>query len=363
MHIEKSYVKSLLLCAGVYPDKGRGVQNCHYLNTKKPVPGVKKSAFLLLFLTQLKIVQGQDSAGRVLLSAGKQLFYVELNGEQGTLFSLGRWLDIAGRGYSIIYTDTITKQAGTSEFLFAGDKTTIQQAGNKLYLVAPQRKGTKKMEIDTTTNTILINTNINNAYWWDNFLKLCNDINSTFKMHHYSFHNGFALWKSFDNKSIYYKDFRVFADNRIKMLKDSIVAAQTPYVLLTNEIIKNIATIDYASLKDSVSKLSEIVSKLSAGNVYKSAYFGTVINSICNNRPELFFKLAEDMPGKREMLFDAVSDKETLKKLEATATNSAVKKEFFKAKKRDKAFTVKMIGAAAAGAAVLGTCLYVLLFK
>ena len=308
---------------------------------------MKRSVFLLLFLTQLKIMQSQDSPGRVLLSADKKLFYVELNGEQGTLYSLGRWLDVAGSGYSIIYTDTITKQAETSDFLFTGDKSTIQQSGNKLYLVAQHRKGTKKMEIDTSSNTALINTNINNAYWWDSFLKLCSDIN-------YSFRNGFGLWNSFDNKSIYHKDFRVYADSRIKMLRDSIVAVRAPYVLLTNEVIKNITTIDYASLKDSVSKLI-------AENLYQSSYFGTVINSICNNRPDLFFKLVEDIPGKKEMLFDAVGDKEAIKKLKATATNSAVKKEFFKAKKRDKAFTVKMIGNAVAGAVVLGTCVYFLI--
>lgn len=314
---------------------------------------MKSAIFLLLFVIQLKIAQGQISPDRVLLSADKGLFYIELDVEQGTIFNLGKWIDKGGSGYSIIYTDTITRQPETSGFLFAGDKTTIQQVDNKLYLVAQGRKANRKIEIDTLSNTGLANTNINNAYWWSNFFQLCEDINSTFKMNHYSFRNGISFWNSFDNKDVYFKDFRIYADNKLKTIRDSIIAVQTPYVVLTNKLIANMATIDYASLKEGLLKLI-------TGDLYRTTYFAFVVNSICNSRRELFFKLAEDMTGKKEMLFDAVSDGKTIKKLKAVQSDSPAKKEFLKAKKKDRAFTAKMIGNAAAGAALLGACIYFL---
>jgi hypothetical protein len=314
---------------------------------------VKKSIFLTLLSIQLSMVQGQSSQDRVLLSADKGLFYIELNGDQGTVFNLGRWIDKGGSGYSIIYTDSITKQPETSDFLFAGDKATIQQADNKLYLVAQGRKSGRKMEIDTITDPGSVNTRINNAYWWSNFFRLCGDIDSVFRMYHYSFRTGFVLWNSFDNKEIYYKDFKVYADNKLKMIRDSIVAVQTPYLLLTDELIANMATIGYDSLKEKLVKLT-------TGDMHGTVYFGSVVNSVCNNRPELFFKLAEDMQDKKTMLFDAVSDRKTIKKLTALPSDSPAKKEFLKAKKKDRAFTAKMIGNAAAGAVLLGACIYFL---
>ncbi|MEI9808740.1 MAG: hypothetical protein WDO16_13265 [Bacteroidota bacterium] len=237
--------------------------------------------------------------------------------------------------------------------MFTGDKATIREAGNKLYLVAQHRKGTKKMEIDTVSNPDLANTHINNAYWWDKFFGLCKEINATFTLHHYSFRNGIALWDSFDNKGIYYKDFKLYADSRIQTIRDSIIAAQTPYVALANELTANMATIDYASLKE---RLPNLITE----NSNRTEYFATVVHSICNNRPELFFKLAEDLPGKKEMLFDAVDDKETIKKLKAIESDSPAKKDFLKAKKKDKAFRTKMITNVALGAAVLGAGIFFL---
>jgi hypothetical protein len=118
-------------------------------------------------------------------------------------------------------------------------------------------------------------------------------------------------------------------------------------------VIKNIGSIDYTSLKDSISKLP--VKDESA-----KGYVGAIINSVCNNRPALFFKLAEDMPDRKEMLFEAFYDKETIRKLKAVETDSDAKKEFLKAKKKEKGFVVRAIAIAAAGAALLGFSIYVL---
>lgn len=310
---------------------------------------------VLLFM-QVGIIRGQAESRGIFLTGKNTQFYVELREHYATVFNFGRWIDKAGWGYSGLKTDTMRRLGDTSPFLFEGRFNNIQKVDTRLYLIT--RQGSpgkeKRIEIDTVSNTALANSALNNAYWSDNFFKLCNEINSTFDLYHYSFRDGFHMWESFDNKDAYHKEFRVFADNKIKKLKDSITTLQTPYVLLTNEVTKNISTVEYASLK-------ETISKLLADSLSRSQYFSVVVKSICLNRPELFFRLAEDMPEQKSMLFGVVYGKETFKKLKAVETNSVTKKELFKERRKNRTFTIKAIATAVAGAVLLASSLYFLL--
>lgn len=316
---------------------------------------MNRSLFILLLLIQFTNILAQNNNEGVFLSStGKtQLTYVELTAQAGTVFKLGRWIDKGGSGYSMLTVDTILLHPGAPIFLLTGKTTTLQQTGNKLYLNLQDRKRTKTIEMDTSSNIDEINSNLNNAYWWTNFLKMQDSINSTFKLQHYSFRNGFGIWESFANKTIYYKTFSTHADTRIKVIRDSITSIHTPYASLTNEVIKNIGAINYLSLKDSVAKL--LMDSSSTGG-----YFGAIINSVSNNRPELFFKLADDMPDRKEMLFSAVNGRSTFAKLKAVETNTPAKKEFIKVKRKDRGFTFKAIGIAIVGAALLGFSVYAL---
>jgi hypothetical protein len=297
------------------------------------------------------MASGQDIQGQVFLSAvsKKYLMYTELHGGRGTVFHLGWWLDKGGSGKTTIYVDTITRQPGTGGVLFSGKKTTLRQEGDKLYIIAPINKKIKKIEIGAVSNTDAAYTDINNAYWWHHFNGLVDSIHSRFPMYGYSFRNGFGYWNSFQNKTSYYKDFQVYADAKIKLIYDSIAAVQTPYTSLTDSIIKSMAGIDYSSLKASLDKLPVRDSP-------ESVYFSAIVKSVCLTRPELFFKLAEDMPDKKNLLFDvAVYDKEISDKLVMVETSSPAKKEFLKARKDEKSTTRKSIFAAIAGAALMAT--------
>jgi hypothetical protein len=292
---------------------------------------------LFLFTLKLSILNGQTNKFYLSSTSFRTVFYVDLEENQATVFKLGKWMDNAGEGYGIIFSDTIIKQTDSSNLLFQGKKTQLQRINGKLYLIENLNKKPKRIEVDTVGNTDLLNSKLNNAYWWDNFFRLSNEINSEFALYHYSFRNGFRLWQSFNNKLNPYTNFKTFTDRKIKLLRDSISIIQNYYTELTNNLISNISTIDYPLLKESLSKLPVDYKP-------ESWYFGTVINAVCNTRPELFFKLAEDMSGQKDKIFRIVEyDKGTIKRLKEADTNSPLKAEFFKWKRDDKLLTVKMM--------------------
>jgi hypothetical protein len=318
---------------------------------------MKKILFIFLFLINLNIVQGQHDSGKtVLTSIGKnRVFYIELNEQSGTVYQLGRWVDPAGSAYSITNTVTIENATGKGGLLFNGKNIAIRRLQNNLYIISTTRKGRIKMtEIDTVSNEHPVNEKINNAYWWTNFLKMDDSLNKRFTSYHYSFRNGFGLWNSFKNKEIPFQEFRVYADNKLKEIRDSIVTAHTPYVALADETVNTISTINYSLLKENVAKFA-------TDDASARGYLYKIVNSVCINRPELFFKLADDMPEKRQKLFDVVDGKASVSQLKAIETDSPSKKEFFKQKKSDKRMTIGMIGAAVAGAALLAFSLIVLI--
>jgi hypothetical protein len=129
-------------------------------------------------------------------------------------------------------------------------------------------------------------------------------------------------------------------------MRDSVDAVLKPAAALTTDVTKRIETIDYASLKDSVAKL---MNNLGGGN----NDLATILNAVGKSRPELYFKLVEDMPDKKELLFDAIDSRAAVKKLKSVETNSVAKKEFLKNRKENTWFLVRTIGISVAGAALL----------
>jgi hypothetical protein len=298
---------------------------------------MQKIILIFVFLFFLPLVKSQNLSERCFLSTAnnKDLFYIELLGNRGIVFRLGKWMDKGGSGYSIIYSDTIVKNSDSKDFIFSGNKSKIECIQNKLYLIDQEsvHRNHNRFEIDTVANIDLFNSTLNNAYWWDNFFTLNKEINSTFMWQHYSFRNGFGLWESFDNKGVYYKNFETYADSLIKELRDSISTIHKAFTELTNELLSGIFTIEYVELKQ---KLLILPAEYKS----QSWYFGTVINAICMNRPELFFALADDLPDKKEYIFSLVDSKESIKKLKKVNTDSSSEKAFSREKRKDKSFAI-----------------------
>lgn len=79
---------------------------------------------ILLILVTVKFAQGQVQAGHQLLkgSSKSRLYYVDIKNNEAKVYTMGRYLDVAGSGYSIMRTDTLPQQADGS---YAGRQSRI----------------------------------------------------------------------------------------------------------------------------------------------------------------------------------------------------------------------------------------------
>jgi ATP-dependent RNA circularization protein (DNA/RNA ligase family) len=134
-----------------------------------------------------------------------------------------------------------------------------------------------------------INNKLNNAYYLDHYFKMAHELNRSYPLNYHSFRNGFYSWEHIQNKEKDYRQFREIANVLLKGIKDSISLIQDNHVATTNYLIQNMNTVNYSTLKDSLTKLPPDYKS-------KSWYYGTVINEVAKQQPAYFFKLAEDFP-------------------------------------------------------------------
>lgn len=298
----------------------------------------KKIIFVWSFLFSLCRANAENDSGSVFLSALKHrsMHYVELGEKSGIVFQLHR-LGGPFLGYRLSFTDTIFRQADSSAYLFAGKRTAIQMANDRMYLVIRDtvRNKIKRIQVDTSGYSAEANAKINNAYWWTNFFRLLNDFRAGFILPDFGYWEGDGLWESFGEKrDTYFRYFIPVANARIQALRDSFTAQEKPNTRITRYLIDNIASLDYNTLKDSLTKLP-------SEYPYKSEYFNAVIDSVCARRPDLFFRLAEDLPDQRDVIFASADNRrEIRKKLKEVAPDSPLKKEFLKGKRREKFYNI-----------------------
>jgi hypothetical protein len=301
-------------------------------------------AAILLLLNCFSAL-AQEGGGRTLLQTNSKmhLYYVELGNFAATVYTMGSHLDKAGTGYSIRKTDTLTRQPDGS---YAGSTSRITRENNRLYLVTELKK-TKKHSIDTVTSLAVFNNNLNNAYYLDSYFRMSRELNKAYPLYSHSFRDGYRTWKDIQNKELDYLQFREFADDHIKNIRDSISRLQEKHTALTNYLIQNISTLEYNTLKDSLAKLPPEYA-------YQSSYYRTVMNAAATQKPEYFFRLAEEFPAHRRLIFSSVeNDKEVLSRMKAVEGHDKIKKEFFRERKFEKSIPYKVIGAYAALAGLI----------
>lgn len=306
---------------------------------------MKRLAIIFLHLAFLPALGQENTERRLFQSQSKtQLRYLELNGSIGIVYTMGYYLDKAGAGFSIKGIDTIIRQHDGN---FSGHDLKLVKEDNKFYLITNLKKS-KKIFLEKVNDLDVVNNNLNNAYYLDRYFKISEKLNKQYPLNHHSFRDGFVTWKQLTNKSIDHITFRNFADWRLKVIEDSICEVQNSYVRLTNYLLHNLKTIDYSLLKDSLVKLP-------AEYKYRSWYYGTVVNQIAKQLPEYFFRLAEDFPDSRNIIFVSVEDsKEVIQSLKAVEGHADLKKAFFKDRRFNKAMPYKIIGAYAIVGGLIG---------
>lgn len=290
---------------------------------------------------------GQSGAGHQFLQTNSKsyLYYIDLKDEEGRVYAMGSHFDIAGRGYSIWRTDTLQRQADGS---YTGRNSHIIREKEALYLVSTFRK-TRKFRLEPVKDSNLANNNMNNGYYLDHYIGLSVELNKTYPLNHFTFRGSYFTWKDLPDsvKEMDHLLFRSFADERLKYIKDSTSAAQEKYIRLTNYIVQNIRSIDYATLKDSLALLP-------AKYAGESKYFGMVIDSVAIRQPEYFFRLAEDLPEQRQLIFVCEdSNKKAIPGLKNVTGHDEMKKAFLKEVKTARFMPYGGFLSAALGAALL----------
>ena len=171
------------------------------------------------------------------------------------------------------------------------------------------------------------------------------------KMSHYSFRGGFNSWQTLSNKNIDHAEFRKFTDHRLAEIEDSIRKAQAGHIFVTHKLIQEMPSIEYDSLKENIFKLP------TAWNS-SSRYFGKALNELSKQRPELYFRMAEDFPEHRQLIFASVEDnKHVIETLKAVEGYSEVKKQFFKERRFNKSMPYKLV---ATTAVTIGLIVYLI---
>lgn len=244
------------------------------------------------------------------------LYYVDTRGEQVFVYGMGGYYDKAGSGYAISWTDTLTKQA---DVRYQGRKSWMVVENDKLYLVVTGKKEKKRL-LTAVPDLARAYTNLNNAHYLRHYFKLSDELNKKYKLNHHSFRNAYFTWDSLANKDMEYLAFRRFADERLQRIMDSISREQDRYVATSNYIIENLSTLKYDRLKDSLLTLP-------VDYMPESAYHGTVICAIAKQQPHYFFKLAEEFPAWRTLMYFAVDrDKDAMATLRSVEGYAEMKR-------------------------------------
>lgn len=306
---------------------------------------------ITLLLIQLK-VQAQASDNRLFLETSKKAnhYYVDLGEMDALVFEVGMFPHGPEMGCRIKRIDTLVRQ---SDGAYIGGMTKIMKKKDAFFLIHESNKK-KEMSLVNVADSASANTQLNNAYYLDRYLAMSKEVDYAYPLWNASW-SRFETWRQLSNKEINYKAFRIFTDERMKFMKDSIVEAQSRYTALMNHLLQNVATINYISLRDSLDKLPVD---------YSSSYFQKVVHEVAKKQPEFFFQLAEDSVFKRQSyIFDSIGsrEKEVLAKLKLVEGHDKIKKAFLKYIKFRRSMPFVVVGLTLVECAAI-VCLVVVIF-
>ena len=239
---------------------------------------------------------------------------------------------------------------------YAGNRFHLSTINKNLYLIAnPDVKHVpKKMELQLVLESGSINSDLNESYWFENYIKMIREIDTIFPHASFSMGTGWDEWNGFPNKESYYKDFRRYIDSLLPVYKDSLVQAHSGYTEILNALMTNILVL-------TADEVITETNKFPKGSAFRyNEYSATIINEIAEKRPGLFYEIAEKAGKDQEKLFLMVS-KPAIKTLKSFETDSPAKKQFIKFRRHETFFIVSGITIATVGnAAFFGTIGYLI---
>jgi hypothetical protein len=243
--------------------------------------------------------------------------YVELNNSFAIVYKMGSYLDKAGTGSAISKVDTLIK---ISEQDYKGNNYLLSKQSDNFYL---QTSNSKKINLVIEPDFSKVNTELNNAYYLKSYFDLSDKLNKEFPLYHYTFRNGYYAWNKLTQRNISYDEFIRLTDKEIKIIYDSISNNQKQLTNTANFIKENASKINYDVLKDSLSKLP-------IEYCPQSCYFSKSVYQIVKVDPNNFYRILEDFPTNKIIIFFAVEDdKELVKRLKQIKNYKKIKREIY----------------------------------
>lgn len=241
--------------------------------------------------------------------------------------------------------------SGTGEFV--GNKFNLITLDAVLYLTSngSDKHQPKKLELERVEDPQTLNEDLNESYWFTNYIKMIREIDTIYPYANFSMETGWYNWRGFTNKNSYYEDFRAFVDGYIPSYKDSILQAHAAYTKILEGMQSNMMDL---TADESIKEIQQFPNS----KKQYSGYAKAIVNEIAEIRPELFYEIAEKSGDQQQQLFSSVS-KPAIKTLKKIETDSPSKKQFKKFRRKQTFIAVGGVSVLVLGnAAFYGTIGY-----
>ena len=309
-----------------------------------------KNYLIVLFLLVSGISFSQEEETFYQTTNGEYAF--KLKGETCILYQFSRYENSVYREWELDRVDRFKGELDSLGTLFSDGEYAVSY-DYKYFRILKLKRGKPKdrrtFVAKKTDDPSCIYAAINHAYWDKLYEETLVETANTYMFFEYDYyHREGDLWESIPFKYVESKTFEKLANERNQQLKDSLALTNQQLISLNDSIEKNMTTLTLEELKSNF--LGRPLRQFSY-----STYQNEMLESVAEKRPDLFLDLAEALPAEKEYIFDLVLFGSTAKSLKKFETDSPVKKEFLKYRRRERTKVgLIMTGIVSLQAAVIG---------
>ena len=290
-----------------------------------------KNYLVVFFLSLAGISFSQKAETFYQTENGEYAF--KLDGETCILYHLSRYDQLVYREWEIYPTHQsgFESQLDSLGIIFSNGQYAISY-DYKYFSVCDLKNGKVKKRRTYVAKKMADPTEvykaINHAYWNVLYQKMISEIQYDFPLfNEFHYHYRQTNWSIAEAKQSIPEQFEVLAKEQIGKLKDSLSKANLKLTALNDSIEKNIQTLTLEELKRNWSERP-------IHHYAYDEYQQVMLHTIAENRPDLFFDLAQALPEERAYLFGKIYQKEAIKSLKRYETDSSIQKEFRKFRRK-----------------------------
>jgi hypothetical protein len=287
---------------------------------------------LLLLITQVSFTQETETYYQTI----NKEYTFKFTGEVCTLYQLSENTNYAYREWELERVNRFKGQLDSLGILFSNGKYAISY-DYKYFCVLKLKHGKQKDRLTFVAKKLADPSNvyeaINHAYWYGIYWKTIEEVKEDYPLfgeyrHRIYFRSDYEWWQSLSFKRETPEKFELLAGEQNQLLKDSLLRTNRQLIFLNDSIENSINTLTVDELK------RNLMSRPIHVPAYDE-YQDSMLQMIAVRRPDLFYELAEALPEERKYLFNKVSYGEPSKSLKKFDTDSPVREEFLKYRRRE----------------------------